>query len=175
MARFGLAIRSFFGILTSGRLPDDVAKALGLVRKVAIPVAAPAPAAPAADRALQILSALQREARLIDFLMEDISGYDDQQVGAAVRSLHEQSRQSLERCVQLVPVIDGVEGSFTKLDAASQADPGAIKLVGNVPAHGKAAGGLLRHRGWRAEKVDLPPPISSRNPSILAAAEIEIE
>ena len=32
-----------------------------------------------------------------------------------------------------------------------------MKLLGNVPASGKAPGGLLRHKGWKAEKIDLPP------------------
>ena len=50
-----------------------------------------------------MLSILQRDARLIDFLMEDISGYSDDQVGAAVRSLHEQSRAALARYITLSP------------------------------------------------------------------------
>ncbi len=32
-----------------------------------------------------------------------------------------------------------------------------MKLLGNVPANGKAPGGMLRHKGWKAEKIDLPP------------------
>ena len=44
--------------------------------------------------------------------MEDISGYSDEQVGAAVRDVQQQSRQSLERYLKLQPVIDGVEGDL---------------------------------------------------------------
>ena len=55
------------------------------------------------DGALQILGILQRDSRLIDFLMEDISSYSDDQVGAAVRSLHDQSRDSLNRYLRLRP------------------------------------------------------------------------
>jgi hypothetical protein len=104
--------------------------------------------------------------------MEDISAYSDQQVGAAVRSLHDQSRDSLNRYLRLAPVIDGVEGSFTKLEAN---DPASIKLLGNVPVSGKAPGGLLRHKGWRAEKIDLPPLAPGSSASIIAPAEVEIE
>jgi len=104
--------------------------------------------------------------------MEDISAYSDDQVGAAVRTLHDQSRDSLNRYLRLTPVIDGVEGSFTKLDSS---DPTSVKLLGNVPVSGKAPGGLLRHKGWRAEKVDLPPITPGPNASILAPAEIEVE
>ena len=82
-----------------------------------------------------MLSILQRDARLIDFLMEDISGYSDDQVGAAVRSLHEQSRAALARYVTLTPVIDAVEGTRTRIE---KRDPNSVKLIGNVPADGKS-------------------------------------
>ena len=151
----------------------DVAQALGFTLTKTQPVA-PKPTAQARpqDGAVQILSILQRDSRLIDFLMEDISAYSDEQVGAAVRSLHGQSRDSLNRYLRLVPVIDGVEGSFTKLDSS---DPASVKLLGNVPVSGKAPGGLLRHKGWRAEKIDLPPIVSLASASIIAPAEIEVE
>jgi len=151
----------------------DIAQALGFTLTKTQPVA-PKPTAQARpqDGAVQILGILQRDSRLIDFLMEDISAYSDEQVGAAVRSLHGQSRDSLNRYLRLVPVIDGVEGSFTKLDSS---DPASVKLLGNVPVSGKASGGLLRHKGWRAEKIDLPPIVSLASASIIAPAEIEVE
>ncbi len=173
MNRIALAFRSFFAILFSGKLPVEVAQALGFTLTRTQPVA-PKPTAQARpqDGAVQILGILQRDARLIDFLMEDISAYSDEQVGAAVRSLHGQSRDSLNRYLRLAPVIDGVEGSFTKIDTN---DPSSVKLLGNVPASGKAPGGLLRHKGWRAEKIDLPPIVSLASASIIAPAEIEVE
>jgi hypothetical protein len=109
---------------------------------------------------------------LIDFLMEDISAYSDDQVGAAVRTLHDQSRESLNRYLRLAPVIDAVEGSFTKIESS---DPASVKLLGNVPVSGKAPGGLLRHKGWRAEKIDLPPLPPNQSAHILAPAEVEVE
>ena len=174
MSRLSLAFRSFFSILFRGTLPPEIAQALGYSKivpgpKAAPPTPAPKPQAGPADGAVQILAILQRDARLVDFLMEDISGYSDEQVGAAVRDVQQQSRQSLGRYLRLAPVIDGVEGTFTKIDAV---EPAAVKLVGNVPASGKAAGGLLRHRGWTADQVDLPPAAPG---SLLAPAEIEIE
>jgi hypothetical protein len=171
--RIALAFRSFFAILFTGKLPVEVAQALGFTLSRTQPVA-PKPTAQARpqDGAVQILGILQRDARLIDFLMEDISAYSDDQVGAAVRSLHGQSRDSLNRYLRLAPVIDGVEGSFTKIDSN---DPSSVKLLGNVPVSGKAPGGLLRHKGWRAEKIDLPPIVSLASASIIAPAEIEVE
>jgi hypothetical protein len=193
LSRIVLAFRSFFSILFTGRLPDDIAQTLGFVQSRSQPAAKPAPpaakpATPAAkppapvakpvpearpsDGALQILGILQRDSRLIDFLMEDISGYSDDQVGAAVRNLHDQSRESLNRYLSLTPVIDGVEGSFTKLDTS---DPSTVKLLGNVPVSGKAAGGVLRHKGWRAQRIELPALLPGQSASVIAPAEVEIE
>ena len=106
--------------------------------------------------------------------MEDITAYSDDQVGAAVRSVHADSKASLVRHVTLTPVIDGVEGTNHKLDAGKAPDPNRIKLIGNVPASGKAPGGMLRHRGWQATSVNLPP-IGKQDVNIIAPAEIEIE
>ena len=194
MSRIVLAFRSFFAILFTGRIPGDIAQAFGYTQSKpqsaakpsslapaarasaptapAAPAAKPVPQAQAADGALQILGILQRDSRLIDFLMEDISAYSDDQVGAAVRNLHDQSRESLDRYLSLVPVIDGVEGSFTKIESN---DASTVKLLGNVPANGKAAGGVLRHRGWRAQRIELPPLPSGQSASVIAPAEVEIE
>lgn len=170
MQRIVFAFRSFFAILFGGQLPADIAQAYGFVTPP--PPPKPVPVIKASDGALQILGILQRDARLIDFLMEDISPYSDDQIGAAARNLHDQSRETLQRYLQLTPVVDGVEGTFTRLDSN---DPASIKLLGNVPAKGKAAGGLLRHKGWRVGKIDLPPLVASQSTTILAPAEIEIE
>ncbi len=175
MNRIFLAFRSFFALLFQGTLPDEVVRALHLSRstpapaKTAAPV--PAPAARVSDGALQMLAILQRDARLVDFLMEDVSSYTDDQIGAAVRGLHDQCRDSMARYVSLQPVIDGVEGTFAK---ALSTDPNVVKFVGNVPAK-PPAGGTLRHKGWRAVKVDLPALGPKQDAAIIAPAEIEIE
>ena len=146
-------------------------------RSTAGPATPAKPAPPAAptvrtsDGALQMLGILQRDSRLIDFLMEDISAYSDDQVGAAVRELHNQCRDSVARYVTLQPVIDSVEGTFTQ---APSKDPNLVKFIGNVPAT-PPSGGTLRHKGWRAVKVDLPALGAKQDASVLAPAEIEIE
>jgi hypothetical protein len=174
MNRISYAFRAFFSILFGGTLAADIAQAFGYSK--AMPVKAPAPPKPQAGPsvgAVQILGILQRDARLVDFLMEDIGAYADDQIGAAVRDVHDQARQALDRYMRLQPVIDGVEGTFTKTEGV---DAAALKFVGKVPPSGKAPGGLLRHKGWRADKVDLPPagPGSLTN-DVLAPAELEIE
>lgn len=176
MSRVSAAFRSFFSILFSGVLPADIASKFGYTKAKAAPIAAPVEQAKAkpSDGALQMLHILQRDSRLIDFLMEDITGYTDDQVGAAVRTLHDDCRASLGRHLMLVPVIDGVEGTYQKLDGSKTPDPNRIKLIGNVPANGKVPGGTLRHRGWMASSVNLPP-LGKQEATVLAPAELEVE
>jgi hypothetical protein len=174
--RILLAFRSFFALLFQGTLPDDVVRALHLSRSTPAPAKAAAPVpAPvvrvSSDGALQMLAILQRDSRLIDFLMEDVTSYADEQIGAAVRELHDQCRDSMARYVTLQPVIDGVEGTFAK---APSTDANVVKFVGNVPAK-PPAGGTLRHKGWRAVKIDLPALAAKQDAAIIAPAEIEIE
>ena len=158
--RISLAFRSFFSILFGGKLPPDVAQAFGYAK--AMPVKRAAPAAPAAppkpvagpaDGAVQILAVLQRDARLVDFLMEDISAYPDDQIGAAVRDVQAQARESLAP-LSAAGAGDRRRGGHVHQDRGP--GPAQVKLMGNVPPSGKAPGGLLRHKGWKAAKVDLP-------------------
>ena len=176
MSRVSSAFRSFFSLLFSGVLPEDIASENGYTKvKIAPVVVTPEPPkVKVSDGALQMLHILQRDARLIDFLMEDIAGYQDDQIGAAVRTLHGDCKASLLRHVTLIPVIDGVEGTFQKIDGSKTPDPNRIKLIGNVPATGKVPGGTLRHRGWNASTVNLPA-LGKQDIAVLAPAELEVE
>ena len=184
MARLSIAFRSFFSLLSSGKLPDDIVVELGLMRRIAVPQApsgAPSasksvePAKPS-DGAVQLLAMLQQESRLVDFLMEDIAPYSDEQVGQAMRGVHEQCRAVLERTMKLAPVVDGVEGTSTTLAAVGlKPKDKALKLVGKVPPDGKVESGILRHRGWKVEKVNLPSTKAGEPVTIVAPAEIEVE
>ncbi len=177
MSRFSAAFSSFFSILFSGVLPDEVATEFGFTKAKPAAVAPPPAVEPKvklSDGALQLLQILQRDSRIIDFLMEDIQAYSDDQIGAAVRSIHTDCGASLKRHITLAPVVDGVEGVNQKLDANKAPDPNRIKLIGNVPASGKVAGGTLRHRGWLASSITLPP-LGKQDPSVLAPAEIEVD
>lgn len=120
---------------------------------------------------LHLLSVLQREGRLIDFFSEDLSMYEDAQIGAAVRSIQDNCKNSLKKYLNPKAVIDQNEGD--SITVPTDFDPNAIKLTGNVtgepPFHG-----ILRHKGWRASRLELPTLSPVKNPSILAPAEVEI-
>jgi len=175
-----LALKCFFAILFTGKLSDQAAYELGLMRRMT-PPAPPKPAAAAqagpAEGAVQMLALLQTEPRLVDFLQEDIAGYSDDQVGAAMRGVHEKCRSVLARHVKLVPIVDGVEGTPTRLASAGldSKDSSMVKLVGNVPLDGNVETGILRHRGWQVEGIELPSVKRGRGAQIVAPAEIEVE
>jgi hypothetical protein len=171
-------------VLGSGRLPEETMVPLGVIRRVvAPPVTAGAPSAAKSatagpeDGAVQILGLLQREARLLDFLYEDIESYSDEQVGAAVRAVHGNSRKALDRVAQLAPVVDGVEGTVTRLAAAGlkPGDSARVKLLGKVPPGGNVESGTLQHRGWQVKSLALPAPDAAARARVLAPAEIEVE
>ena len=93
------------------------------------------------------------------------------QLGAAVRSVHENSRQVLERYVKLEPVIASDEDQPVTLQAGF--DPASIKVIGNTTGKPPLRG-LLRHRGWRATEVNLPFLPEGARRSVVAPAEVEI-
>lgn len=176
MNRILLAFRAFFALLFGGKLPDDLVAELGLARKAApvakAPPAPPVPQIKATDGALQLLGMLQREARILDFLMEDIAPYSDDQVGAAARDVHDSARDILIRHFAPGPVIDAMEGSVA---TPPDGNPALVKYIGNVPSTGKPPAGVLRHRGWRAAAATLPSLNSRQDLAVLAPAEIEVE
>ncbi len=134
------------------------------------PAPKPLPEQPSEASALQLLSILQREGRLIDFLQEDLSRYDDAQIGAAVRSIHEGCKRALDTYVTLEPVYDVPEGSTVTVEPGF--DARAVRLSGNI-AGDPPFKGALRHRGWRVTRIDLPKLMQAQD-RVVAPAEVEV-
>lgn len=131
------------------------------------------PAPPSPQTAVQMLAILQREGRLIDFLKEDLHPYSDDQIGAAVRSIHQGCKAALDEHLELEPILTEAEGS--DVTVPPNFDPKAIRLTGNV-AGDPPFKGTLRHHGWRVLRVDLPHLIAPQEKGwILTPAEVEIE
>ncbi len=157
MNRLILGFRTFWNVLTRG---DFAARAERLFE----------PESTGPD--LRVLAVLQRDGRLIDFLMEEIDGYSNDQIGAAVRDIHRRSRKALADYVTLEPVMTEAEDSPVTIPSGF--DPATIRLTGNVngspPFHG-----TLKHHGWRVKAVQLPAlPASGGDPRLLAPAEVEV-
>ncbi len=150
---------------------------------VAAPVAAavtPLPAAPAPiaqpqfapeTAALQLLGLLQREARFVDFVEEDIKNYADAEIGAAARVVHEGCRKVLREHFTLAPVRTEAEGSRLTLQPGF--DAAAIRVTGQVVGQPPFTG-TLGHRGWRATETRLPKLAEGHDATVLAQAEVEL-
>ncbi|MEM9701855.1 MAG: DUF2760 domain-containing protein [Planctomycetota bacterium] len=139
-------------------------------KQPAPPPKPPEPKRPEGEDALVLLATLQREARLIDFLKEDLSGYEDAQVGAAVRDVHRDAAAVLERLFAPAPAVSEEEGA--RIDPADL-PAGRVKTVGKV---GSGAG-MLVHPGWTATKVNLPARTGAPDDEtvrVLAPAEVEV-
>src|SRR5579862_5698300 len=120
----------------------------------------------------QLLGLLQQDGRLLDFLFENIDEYDDERVGAAAREIHARCRKALLKYITFEPVRGEREGEMVTL--GSDYDPASIRVSGT--AHIRSAMfGTLRHRGWRAARIDLPPRPTGADPAIVMPAEVEVE
>jgi hypothetical protein len=121
---------------------------------------------------LHSLSVLQRDGRLLDFFDEELSLYDDEQIGAAVRSVQEDCKKTIKKYIDPKPVIDNEEGETITIEPGFDID--AIKLVGNV-AGDPPFKGTLKHRGWRAGKNEIPKLSDIQDSTIIIPAEVEIQ
>lgn len=123
------------------------------------------------DAALQLLGLLQRDARLLDFAQENLSGYSDADIGSAARVVHDGCRKVFSEHFTIVAVREEDEGSRITLDKGF--DAASIRLTGNVVGAAPYQGSLS-HRGWRVTDVRLPKLVDSHDTRIVAPAEVEL-
>ena len=180
MQRISLAFGAFFGALGDAgyaarlaALRDAGVEMHAERRATAMP---PAPAvaplhAASPEAAMQLLGLLQREARLIDFLEDDIDRHSDADIGVAARVVHDGCRKVLREHFSIEPVRSEAEGSRIVLDAGF--DAGAVRLTGHVVGQPPFRGSLS-HRGWRVADVRLPKLAERHDVAVLAPAEVEL-
>jgi hypothetical protein len=123
---------------------------------------------------VSFLATLQERGRLVDFLMEDITTYDDAQVGAAARVVHQGCKSALQEHFRICSIREESEGSSITVPVGYVADE--YRLIGNIRGAGPFTGTLV-HRGWKTEAVKLPRLVgvnAGRLPTI-APAEIELK
>jgi len=171
-ARLWMALAVFFRILFQADFAQRVRKVLGPESKLeALP--GPTPSSPRKSHAsgLFVLSLLQREGRLLDFIGEDITTASDANVGAAARIVHAGCRKVLDQYVPLKPVLEAPEGTVVTVPQGFDAN--RIRLVGNV-AGSPPFSGTLKHHGWRTQDVRLPEVPDALDTTVLAPAEVEL-
>ena len=188
LSRLALAVSVLFQPALAARvrdLRDGVAEPAPAPQPAPVTVTAPEPTpapapAPAQapqlrtaphEAALQLLGLLQRDARFIDFIEEDVKAYSDADIGAAARVVHEGCRKVLREHFSIQPLRSETEGSRVTLPEGF--DAAAVRVTGNVV--GKAPfTGTLSHRGWRATDTRLPKLAAGHDAAIVAQAEVEL-
>lgn len=180
--RFFYAFKVFFQILFSGDAakkvhlalnpPADAPKETTVVEKVVEKIVEKKVVEkPLRSDALTLLAALQREARFVDFLQEDLQPYDDAQVGAIVRDVHRGCAGVVKRMFDVKPLTDAAEGSSLTIDAP--VDPLKYQISGATVDSGSVTGTVV-HPGWQATHCDIPV-WTGKEDAALVIAPIEME
>ena len=166
LARASLATRAFFRVLGDAATAERVRPLLESTSAPEVKKAAKLSPEP-----LRLLALLQREGRLLDFLLEDIQAASDEQVGAGVRELHRKAQTVIKEHLVLEPVLGHNEGET--VEVPPNFDPSAIRLTGNVTGQPPFRG-ALQHHGWRVKTYTLPTPPEGQDQFVLAPAEVEL-
>ncbi len=184
--RVWLAFRVFFAILFQSQFAQQVRRLIDQTSVAgqsssATPADSPqavqnarVPPKPASSRheAVTLLATLQREARLIDIVMEPLGEYSDAQIGAAARDVLRDCGEVLERQFALQPMVAADEGS--EIETPADLDPGCYRLTGNVTGSPPYRGRLVHH-GWQAARCELPQwSGSAQSALVVAPAELEL-
>lgn len=173
--RLKLALAFLFGSAAS--LPAAQQPALPAVKApepIEPKAATPAPALTAEQThasALFLLSLMQREGRLIDFLNEDISAFSDADIGAAARLVHSGCSKALTQYLPVKAIVNEGEGATVTVPTGFDAN--RFRLAGNVTGTGPWKGSL-KHHGWEVSNVALPALPVGIDAKVIAAAEVEL-
>jgi|GEM_PF-2867010 len=127
------------------------------------------------EQVITLLSLLQEKGRFLDFLMDDITAYPDEQVGAAGRVVHQGCRKVLSEYFDVAPLASQVEGEKIFLENDKQAS--IFKFIGAPEKENYPNTGTLLHRGWKTNRIELPERFVKDNKAdctIIAPAELEI-
>jgi hypothetical protein len=171
---FSARLKMAFRLIFDAAFAREVQAGLRPAKAPAVPFKAKAPELPPERvhaSGLLVLSALQREGRLIDFLQQEIAGFADEEVGAAARVVHTGCAKMLKQYLTLAPVLTEAEGATLTVPPGFDAQ--RIRLTGRVTGHPPFQG-TLQHHGWVATEVRLPMLQAEMDPRIVAPAEVEL-
>jgi hypothetical protein len=163
LGRFEAARRAFARVLRNGPGAQQIVAVLD-----APPPRPEGPPKPS-GAPLRLLTLLQRDGRLIDFLLEDIQHADEATIGAGVKEIHRQCQEVLREHLVLEPILSQPEGADVVIPAGF--DPSAIRLTGNVTGQPPFKG-TLQHHGWRVREIKLAAVPEGHDEFVLAPAEV---
>ncbi|MBN1981484.1 MAG: DUF2760 domain-containing protein [Chitinivibrionales bacterium] len=123
--------------------------------------------------AILLLSMLQEKGRFVDFLMENILHYSDEQVGAAARVVHQGCRELIIDSFNPQPLSAVKEDEAINLEQDYPKTD--YKLNGTIPQTAQLRGTVV-HKGWRAQQLKLPRLIQPEQlveRRVIAPAEVQ--
>jgi hypothetical protein len=161
--RLGMALRLVFNAEYAGKL-------LAGEKALEAKQAKPAPERVHAS-GLLLLSALQREGRLLDFLQQDVSGFSDEEVGAAARVVHTGCRKVAQQYFTFEPATREEEGATITVPKGFDAQ--RYRLTGNISGEPPFRG-TLKHHGWVLKDLRMPAVSEALDPRVVAPAEVEL-
>ncbi|MCD0460994.1 DUF2760 domain-containing protein [Roseiconus lacunae] len=173
---FSVALKAFFAAIGNKDKSNAIQAAMQGTNVKAIdapkqPESSPQPVVqppPKRDSALTLLAALQREARLVDLIHEDLDQYADAQVGAAARPCLKQCAGVLDRLLGIKPLVEAGEGETVTVGPSPS--PMRYQWIGE----GEADSAKLVHHGWQASKVELPSwSGADADANIIAPAQVQ--
>jgi hypothetical protein len=185
----GIKLVSFFGLVVGiyglwaacskeGAKQESALEQVEPVQTVVVTVAPPPPAAPpqpaSNDQAVMLLSLLQEKGRFVDFVMEDVSAYSNEQVGAAARVIHQGCSELVRECFDPKPVVSLAENETITVPVNFKATE--YKLTGKVVGQAPYSGTLV-HKGWKASRVKLPRlsgALADPEAPVILPAEVEL-
>ncbi len=122
------------------------------------------------------LGILQEKGRFLDFVMDDITSYNNEQVGAAARVVHQGCSKVMSEYFTITPLHQGQEGDVVELKPGY--NPAEYRPAGKL-ADGAQIRGKIVHRGWKATEVNLPrlaeTAAASDKGFVISPAEVEVK
>lgn len=164
LARLGLASAAFRKVLGDASVAEKI-------RPLLTTVAAPAGPTKKSGEPLRLLALLQRDAKLVDFLMQDLAGAGDSDIAVFVREMHPKAQQVLKSHLDLGPVLPQAEGETVTVPPGF--DPSAVRLYGNLTGQPPYRG-TLKHGGWCVKDYTIPAPPEGQDELVLAPAEVDL-
>lgn len=153
----------------TARAPEPAAKPA--VAEAVKPIPAASSQNQAQAEIVTLLGVFQEKGRFVDFLMEDITPYDDSQVGQVARAVHQGCKAALNEHFHIEPISPEGEGASITVPAGYAADE--FRLVGNLAGEAPFTGKIV-HKGWRTTSVKLPRVLKADRLPPIAPAQVEI-
>lgn len=182
---FSVALRAFWGALTNQDISKRIEEALYSVplleepveknfNEASVEIDNVGTTTASRSDALELLAALQRDARFVDFIMEKVDECDDATLGAAARTVHDHCAVTVERCFAPRPLFELREGEEITLTQEQIRNVTRVQLARNSSLEAGCVKGIVAHLGWKASKCNLPKWTGdSQDELVIAPLEVD--